>query len=384
MITNNKSSYRILVVDDIPKNLQVLGSILKGEDYSLEFALDGPAALRWVEKESFDLVLLDIMMPGMSGYDVCKQIRANEKLNDLPIIFLTAKADNESIVDGFKEGGQDYITKPFDSNELLARVATHIELKRAKDVLRNITVVLEQKVEERTQQLLEANLKLQELDQAKTTFLNIISHEIRTPLNGILGSLSLIKSFELGDKTKKFLSLLDISAKRLEKFSYTTLDISLLMTRGQSALRKKPVSLAFLFEASVQRFEDRIKEKGIQLAFDDASPALVVVNENFIAKVNDALLDNAIKFSDEGGDVKVFVRAEADYLSLRIEDRGRGFDDGFVIDHISLFESKEHIDKNPGLNLYLARLIIEAHGGMILASNNASKGAYVEYQLPLN
>lgn len=153
---------RILIVDDNPKNLQILGKILKSEGYLVEFALNGKTAITWLERESFDLVLLDIMMPEMDGFEVCEIIRNDLKDWDTPIVFLTAKTNRESIVHGFEIGGRDYISKPFDSKELLVRVKTQIELKKSKEDLKSLNLELENKVKERTIELERMNLALEE------------------------------------------------------------------------------------------------------------------------------------------------------------------------------------------------------------------------------
>jgi CheY-like chemotaxis protein len=123
----------VLIVDDNPKNLQVLGGLLQKEGINVEFALDGVNALGWLEKKNFDLILLDIMMPVMDGFEVCSRIKENPSVSDIPIIFITAKTDSESIVKGFELGGVDYITKPFITSELLARVNSHVQIKKSKD-----------------------------------------------------------------------------------------------------------------------------------------------------------------------------------------------------------------------------------------------------------
>lgn len=129
----------VLIVDDNPKNLQVLGNYLQKEGYLVEFALDGKSALDWIERTEFDLILLDIMMPGMDGFEVCRIIKSDPLKQKIPIIFLTAKVDTESIVNGFDLGAVDYIIKPFNQKELIARVKTHIEIKRGRDeIARNL------------------------------------------------------------------------------------------------------------------------------------------------------------------------------------------------------------------------------------------------------
>lgn len=135
----------VLIVDDNPKNLQVLGGFLQNEGMMVEFAMDGNSALNWVQKQKFDLMLLDIMMPGMSGYEVCSEIKKNAGDNEAPVIFITAKTDSDSIVEGFNCGAVDYVTKPFIRSELLARVKTQIKIKRSADLIRQYLAEIEEK-----------------------------------------------------------------------------------------------------------------------------------------------------------------------------------------------------------------------------------------------
>ncbi len=127
--------FSILIVDDEPKNIQLLGNILTNEAYEVEFATDGEGALEWVAGKKFDLILLDVMMPGMDGYTVCRKIKSNDERKNIPIIFLTAKSESEDIVEGFNVGGSDYITKPFKTPELLARIKMHVEMKTLRGLL---------------------------------------------------------------------------------------------------------------------------------------------------------------------------------------------------------------------------------------------------------
>jgi len=125
--------FKILIVDDVPKNIQVIANLLGDEEYDISYATNGQQALGQIEETRFDLVLLDIMMPEMDGYEVCRNIKQKQFSNEMPIIFITAKTDEESLIDAFKAGGQDYITKPFNAPELLARVKTHLRLKAFED-----------------------------------------------------------------------------------------------------------------------------------------------------------------------------------------------------------------------------------------------------------
>lgn len=125
--------FKILIVDDAPKNIQVVANLLGEEDYDISYATNGKQALGHIEETEFDLVLLDVMMPGMNGYEVCREIKKGKRHSDLPVIFITARADEESVVEAFDAGGQDFISKPFNSAELMARVKTHLKLKAFED-----------------------------------------------------------------------------------------------------------------------------------------------------------------------------------------------------------------------------------------------------------
>jgi two-component system, sensor histidine kinase and response regulator len=137
----------ILLVDDNPRNLQVLGKLLQAEKFEIEFAVNGEATLEWLKNKHFDLILLDLNMPGMNGFEVCKIIRSDNKLCDVPVIFLSAESERESILKGFEVGAQDYVTKPFDSRELLARVRTQLDLKSKTEKLKKVNDWLGKKID---------------------------------------------------------------------------------------------------------------------------------------------------------------------------------------------------------------------------------------------
>lgn len=132
---NASASFTILIVDDEPKNIQLLGSLLKDHQYHVEFAMGGEQALGWLKKRPFDLVLLDIMMPGMDGYEVCKQLKSDKRLQHVPVIFLTAKTEDEDIAQCFDVGGADYVAKPFKTMELLARIKVQVEMKTLRGLI---------------------------------------------------------------------------------------------------------------------------------------------------------------------------------------------------------------------------------------------------------
>ena len=146
--------YHILIVDDIADNIQVAMNILRELNYDFSFAVSGEEAYVLLDSNHFDLVLLDVMMPGLDGFELCEMMKANPQMKDIPVIFLTAKADIDSISKGFSVGGVDYITKPFQADELIARVKTHLELYKAKEVLKQNNIALENELQYKVGRLL--------------------------------------------------------------------------------------------------------------------------------------------------------------------------------------------------------------------------------------
>jgi len=262
--TKKQSARKILIVDDVARNIQILGNILSSHGFQIAYAQSGKHALSIAQKQNFDLVLLDIMMPEMDGYEVCLKLKSDKKTAEVPVIFLTAKADMESIVKGFETGGQDYITKPFNSAELLARVNTHILLREQKSQLKEMNAHLERKVEERTVELKKANKLLEKLDNTKSDFLSIISHELRTPLNGVIGLTNLLEDSLMDKGQKEYLNHLKEVSERLVRFS----DMALLITSLRIDKYQPdflPVSVNHLVESGVSEFHNLHPGSGLEI-----------------------------------------------------------------------------------------------------------------------
>lgn len=169
-IDNNKDEFKVLIVDDTPQNIQVLANILSSESYQVGFAQNGKDAIKIATSSPFHIILLDIMMPGMDGFEVCKQLKANEKTRDVPVIFLTAKTDQESIVKGFELGGADYISKPFNQRELLVRVKTHLQSNLYKQKLLLMNNQLMEEIENRQDAELKLSIVASETDNGVMIF----------------------------------------------------------------------------------------------------------------------------------------------------------------------------------------------------------------------
>jgi len=216
----------ILLVDDNPQNLQVLGKLLQEEKYKIEFAVNGESALDWLKNKQFDLILLDLNMPGMNGFEVCKRIRSGVEKNDVPVIFLSAESERESILKGFEVGAQDYVTKPFDTRELLARVRTQLELKSKTENLEKINEWLGKKIEKwlkisltRTEPnaVNDLGAKMMEFDKNQSFILKDICLELKTSVNEVEKIIGKNKDSNIRNQFKDIIKRMEDSITKIEK-----------------------------------------------------------------------------------------------------------------------------------------------------------------------
>lgn len=361
----------ILMVDDTPKNLQVLGNTLKNENYNLEFATSGKSALEWLKKKNFDLILLDVMMPQMSGFDVCKIIREDEKLNDMAIIFLTAKTDKESIVSGFELGAQDYVTKPFDTKELLARVKTQLELKYSKEKLKDVNKWLENEVALRTKELEQVNLKLDKantellnIDKTKSEFLRMISHEIRTPLNGILGPLHLLKDKINSDELMKLVTILDKSVERLENYSMMALRITELNS-NKAKFDFQEFILKEIIEFCIINLSNAIKERNIEVENNINETVTIKADYDRLLECLKILFHNIILNFSKMGKIMLSADTKENNVVLKLSAIDIKGNIKQMSHLFGLNVSDDSIVQHPGMDIYLARLILEKHNSTI-------------------
>lgn len=372
------TNYKLLIVDDLPENLVVLGNILSMQKYQVTYAKSGQEALSAADKDDFDLILLDILMPEMDGYEVCQILRNDLRTAKTPIIFLTSKKDAESIVKGFEAGAQDYVTKPFNMNELLARVSTHLELNKNRHKLEILNSKLEEKVLERTIELQKANKKIESLDKAKSAFLGLISHEIRTPLNGIIGFLGILKE-NISEKNKELIDMTVEAAERLFNFS----ELSLLITQlnvNTYKLQNQNLDFLLLLEGVKEKIQLKWKdEKQIKFSQSNQTQSSILkLDQNLIERVVFSLIDNAIKFSKKNAEVSLHVYNKSGFLVCEILDNGKGFSEEALSYAFEPYSGEKYHDiEGFGLNLAAAKLIVQAHEGKLEVGNKPDKGAKV-------
>lgn len=375
--------YRILIVDDVAKNIQLLATILEPAECDIEFAMNGNEALDWIKNEDFDLILLDVMMPDKNGYEVCQEIKALPDKKDIPVIFLTAKNDLDSITKGFDMGGADYVTKPYNSKELIARIHNHAELKRGREQLKKMNEMLEVKVKERTHELELAKKQLETLDTAKTEFLNIISHEVRTPLNGIINAYELLKNPSNTKNFNKLIHVLDDSVARLEQYSFTALQITQLITLKDEALNLREVAFTDILDKGLKVLTNKCESKDVKINVEVLTKKRARGDFNFLKSAFVNILDNAIEYALPGSKVSVQVSEVDDKIVLSVKDQGPGFSEKALNNLFKPYSPGEaFVNHNSGLGLFFVKLLVDAHSGSIKAGNT-HEGAYIEIAIPM-
>ena len=387
MATAHDEKKKILVVDDNSENIRIIGSILRENAFQVGFATGGQQALDILESkvEAYDLVLLDVNMPGINGFEVCKVIRKNDRFKEIPVIFLTANSEPEHIIEGFSCGGQDYVTKPFHSGELLSRINTHIELKESREQLKQMNAILEEKINQRTRELFEANQKLKEvnlelerLDIAKSDFLNLISHEINTPLNGILGFGQILKEELLSTEYFDYIEYLMESAHRLHQFAKDSLEITQMRTSPEKYI-KEEIDILKILEEILLGDSKMLEKKGLRTRFDVKTESnLIEGNAELISICLKHVFRNAVHYSSDGGEIIIGIQSENQKLMVVFSDSGPGFSYTALQSLFKPFSPGEkHIDKNKGLGLSLVKMIIDFHHAQITVSSKSDNGAQV-------
>lgn len=302
-MTRDLPPARILVVDDQETNLRVLGDMMGHLGFDIVPALDGEQALRRLSARPVDLVLLDVLMPGLDGFEVCRRIRANVEWIDIPIIFLSAADDKSLIVRALESGGVDYVTKPFNAAELLSRVRTHLALKTARD-------------------------RLRQLAEDKDELLGILAHDLKNHLGGMLMSVQL-----LNEKAK---SINDARFQRMGANILRATDQMLSFVKEFLAnsevdhgrpMKFQPVHLHDVASAVVQRHAEHAQRKEIALELEQGQEGVLIeADRAALEQVLDNLVSNALKFSASGQRVRIVIAQTPDERGeCRVIDEGPGF-----------------------------------------------------------
>lgn len=371
----DNSKPRILIVDDNTRNIQVVGNILMHDNIDIAYATNGHRALELAAAQQFDLVLLDIMMPGMDGYTVCQQLRKDAQNSETPVIFLTARNDPSSILLGFSAGANDYVTKPFNSAELKARVNTHLELHRQKSLLKNLNQNLEQLVIERTHELEAAMRQLSQLEKSKSEFLSIISHELRGPLSGIIGLTQLLKSGMRENEQIRQLDMLGAIAQRLARFSEMALLITSLRA-NDGMMQIMPTLANIPVEMAANEAVNILAEKNIRLSVVMPEEKMMIqIDSEMIRRCLTILIENAALNLPQGANVVLSLQKDKSETTISVSTSGFPLPDELLqAIHDFVLTGQIITDQSSGLSLAAVKLVLDAHGGRMKVENKGDDG----------
>lgn len=366
----------IMVVDDSPANLRLLLELLHGKGYRVVAFTGGPQALTAAAENPPDLILLDIWMPDMDGFEVCRRLKTDARLRDIPVLFISALTDTEDKLKAFAVGGADYITKPFQPEEVYARVQTHLTFRFLQCRLIEQNDELERLVAERTHELAEANQRLLEMSRLKDDFLRMISHELRTPANGVLGMGMLLSdlcpdtdecflySKAFAESSTRLLNLIEDATliadmDQLAQIQKEKTAFSTLLREVQASL--SDIHLTVNFEAGV----DAIHIQGVPSLLKQALSSMIRMTSLFSKGKHTVTLFGSIRNSN------LCLESRVDNLSLSAEE----VSDFFRID--STVRSSSPVEQM-GLAPVAALKIVIAFGGeMTLVKREGNAGAVI-------
>lgn len=367
---------RILLVDDDDRNLRLLRRILEVEGYETTSANHGELGLELLHHERPDLVLLDVMMPGLDGHTVCRRIKAHPDTASTPVLFVTALHDDAQQVQCLDVGGDDFVTKPVDPAVLLARVRTHLRIKHLHD-----------RVAQSRDELRGKNQRLEALERMRDDLMHMLVHDLKSPIAALDLSLQLLdeRHADAGDADRPTLDNLRDCAIRLEMIVRNILDVAKI-EEAKLTPRLAPTSLHRLLDDSLRpvRVLAAHDQQRVVTHLADDLPWFPL-DADLIGRVLENLVSNALKSSDEGDVIEVAVCLDPDgRLLVTVKDRGPGIPDEL---RCAIFEKFRGADdrqrsSNHGLGLTFCKLAVEAHGGAITVRPRDGGGSVFEFHLP--
>lgn len=346
---------KILIVDDNILNLKVVGNILQSEGFDIAVSLNGESAINILLNNEIDLILMDIMMPEIDGFETCRRIKCIDTLKEIPLIFLTAKAQTEDILEAFEAGGVDYIFKPFNRLELLARVNTHLDLFLSKR-------------------------KLKELYKNRDLIYSIIAHDIQAPFNKITQFLLMLSGGHIDSNSSDYKELLDLLGLETQKTNELIKDLiewgQVLMNENSDQLQSKYVKP--MIDSVITFLEQQSYSKELQIfnAIDEKTQ--ISCNEKSMEVIFRNLLANAIKFTPNGGQIRFSAVENGQKVAIQLKDSGIGMSQDVMK---KLFENNEFYksngtnkEKGSGLGLQIIKDFIKKNNAELKVDSISNEG----------
>jgi two-component system sensor histidine kinase/response regulator len=368
----------VLIVDDVPGNLQVLAGHLAEAGYEVMAANNGPRALAIAANRKPDLILLDVTMPEMDGFRVCEKLKSDPDTADIPVVFLTARTDSDDVLRGFEAGAVDYVAKPFNKGELLARVRTHLELKAARDlILAN------------HRQLEKYSRDLQRMNEQKNRFIGIVSHDIRGAFSNVVSVAEALRDPDgmTFDEARPLIEEIGVEAEHMIALAQNLLNVD-AAERGEIRIEIAPVGVAELFDFSVASVQRAARKKGITLTVTPLPPGLRVLGDlTACRQVMGNLLSNAVKFSPRDSTVSLSAAAQEDgTVRLSVTDQGPGLS---IDDQKQLFRPYTRLsakatgsEHSVGLGLSIVKRMVGEMQGEVGVDSAPGHGATFHVTLP--
>jgi two-component system sensor histidine kinase/response regulator len=361
--------HHILAIDDIPANLLTLKAILPEDEFVFTGCSDAEDAFRALERQTFDLVLLDVLLPGIDGYAIARNLKADPRTAPAPIIFLTALQDEDEVVKGFESGGVDFVSKPFHKTELLLRVRTHLALK------------------DKNEALARAAEELRQANQARDRFFSILAHDLKNPFAGLLSLIQeVLAQYDTMDR-KDLLEILQTmgqTSQNVYRLLETLLDWGRSQT-GALSLEVEAHRLAFLVEEALEPLEEAFRRKEIGVRWDPSALQALCDRYTVVAIVRN-LLSNALKFTRQGGSVTILAREVGGEVELLVTDTGVGIPGArlALLFHMENKMSTPGTNREPGtgLGLILCAEFARKNHGSLRVESTVGVGTTFALRLP--
>ena len=408
----------VLIVDDTIYNLEILFATLQAAGFTVLVAQDGVSALAKAEYAEPDIILLDILMPGMDGFEVCRKLKGNRKTKDIPILFMTALDNPENILKGFELGGVDYVTKPIEQGEVIARLKTHLalrrmqehlqaqneqleqeirirqqteaQLERSQQLLQQANQELEQRIAERTAELVYTNKQLEKINaelvssnQELEKFAYVVSHDLQAPLRSIKMFAELLAQEyrdKLNSQADEYIDYITDSAERMQ---ILIKDLLAYCRAGKNEQTWISVDLKDVINNVLRDLEASIKESKAKIKIDRLPT--VQANPREINQLFQNLISNGIKFRGKDTPcIEINAQSQQQQWLISVKDNGIGIEPQYQDKIFQIFQRLHSLEEYPGTGVGLAicQKIVERHGGSIWVESQPNRGSTFYFTLP--